>query len=126
MNKLNTIKQFNKIWVTFNKSGTHKFPDALPGTQYSDVSYLSNTHRHLFKFKVTIEVFHDDREIEFHQFLNWLESLYTGILDLNYKSCEMIANDLYEQINLKYPNRYINIDISEDGECGCSIDYFTD
>jgi hypothetical protein len=114
---------FKKIWVTFQKSATHCFPGAVSGSQYDDVSYLSNAHRHLFKFKVSIEVFHNDREIEFHQFLNWLESLYTGTLVLDYKSCEMIADDLYKQILQKYPRRYVNIDISEDGECGCSIDY---
>ena len=113
-----------KIWVTFQKSATHCFNGAIAGSQYDDVSYLSNVHRHLFKFKVTIEVFHNDREIEFHQFLNWLESLYSGTLELDYKSCEMIADDLYKQILQKYQRRYVNIDISEDGECGCSIDYF--
>ena len=108
-----------KIWVTFQKKGIHRYPQAATESDLEDVSYLGYPHRHLFKFKVTIEVFHDDREIEFHQFLNWLESLYEGTLELDYKSCEMIADDLAVQIKQKYSGRYLRIEVSEDGECGC-------
>src|SRR6056300_130291 len=107
MNKTNT-----SIWVTFCKEGIHKYPAALEdpklatGDEY-DVSFLGYPHRHMFHFKVEIEVFHDDRDIEFIQFKRWLESLYAGdILQLDYKSCEMIADDLYKQINDKYPSRF--------------------
>ena len=61
------------IWVTFKKEGIHKFPAALDdpalatGDEY-DVSFLGYPHRHIFHFKVWIEVFHDDRDIEFIQF----------------------------------------------------------
>ena len=69
-------------------------------------------------------MFHDDREIEFIQFKRWLENLYSeGTLELDYKSCEMISDDLYLQINNKYPNRFVVIDVSEDGENGCQVVY---
>jgi tRNA isopentenyl-2-thiomethyl-A-37 hydroxylase MiaE len=69
-------------------------------------------------------VFHNDRDIEFIQFKRWLENLYKdSILALDYKSCEMMADDLYLQIATRYPNRNITIEVSEDGENGCSIDY---
>jgi len=117
-------KVFNQIWVTFKKEGIHKYPAALDdpklatGDMY-DVSFLGYPHRHMFHFKVGIEVFHDDRDIEFIQFKRWLESLYSdGIVYLDYKSCEMISDDLAEQINKRYPNRKIEIEISEDGENG--------
>ena len=61
------------IWVTFKKEGIHKYPAALEdpalatGDEY-DVSFLGYPHRHIFHFKVAIEVFHDDRDIEFIQF----------------------------------------------------------
>ena len=80
-------------------------------------------HRHIFHFKVEIEVFHDDRDIEFIQFKRWLEKLYQGELNVDYKSCEMMADDLYEKVNARYPDRDVNIDISEDGENGCHIQY---
>ena len=117
------------IWVTFRKEGIHCYPAALTdpnlatGDEY-DVSFLGNAHRHIFHFKVQIEVFHDDREIEFIQFKRWCENLYnTGVLQLDQKSCEMMADDLYKAIKEKYLNREIVIDVSEDGENGCHIIY---
>lgn len=117
------------IWVTFRKEGIHKYPAALDdpklatGDEY-DVSFLGYPHRHIFHFKVEIEVFHDDRDIEFIQFKRWLEKLYSEkTLELDYKSCEMICDDLAQQINNKYPGRKINITVSEDGENGATIQY---
>ena len=57
------------------------------------------------------------------QFKRWLESLYEGTLELDYKSCEMIADDLYNEISAKYPGRFVEIDVVQDGENGCSIFY---
>ena len=117
------------IWVTFRKEGIHKYPAALDdpklatGDEY-DVSFLGYPHRHIFHFKVAIEVFHDDRDIEFIQFKRWLEKLYNeGTLQLDYKSCEMMADDLHKEIKQKYPKRDIRIEVSEDGENGCEIYY---
>lgn len=111
-----------KIWVTFQKVGFHYFPSANE-KQFEDVSYLANIHRHLFKFRVSIEVFHNDREIEFHQFLNWLENLFSDKNTLDNKSCEMIADDLASSIYQKYPERDFEIEVSEDGECGVTCKY---
>ena len=74
---MNTAKRM--IWVTFRKEGIHKYPAALEdpklatGDEY-DVSFLGYPHRHIFHFKVAIEVFHDDRDIEFIQFKRWIEN----------------------------------------------------
>ena len=118
-----------KIWVTFRKEGIHCYPAAATapelatGDQY-DVSFLGSPHRHIFHFRVSIDVFHNDRDIEFIQFKRWLENLYSGgILELNYKSCEMIADDLYLQIADRYPDRAVWIEVAEDGENGCLIKY---
>jgi hypothetical protein len=46
-------------------------------------------------------------------------------LQLDYKSCEMIADDLYIQIADRYPGRAVWIEVSEDGENGCVIHYDT-
>jgi hypothetical protein len=35
----------------------------------------------------------------------------------------MIADDLYTQIAAKYPNRDVWIEVSEDGENGCYVEY---
>ena len=116
------------IWVTFQREGIHKYPGAdtdpsLATGDWDDVSFLGYPHRHIFHFKVWIEGFHNDRDIEFIQFKRWLERLYGDILDINYHSCEMIADDLAEQIQLKYPGRWLKISVAEDNENGCEIEY---
>jgi hypothetical protein len=120
-----------KIWVTFRKEGIHRYPAAATdpalatGDAY-DVSFLASPHRHIFHFRVWIDVIHNDRDIEFIQFKRWLERLYAdGVLALDYKSCEMMADDLYIQIASKYPNRAVWVEVSEDGENGCLIRYET-
>jgi hypothetical protein len=122
-------KTSTSIWVTFQKEGIHKYPAALEdpklatGDEY-DVSFLGYPHRHIFHFKIEIEVFHDDRDIEFIQFKRWLEGLYAdGTLQLDYKSCEMICDDLANTINFKYPNRNLTITVSEDNENGATCSY---
>lgn len=119
------------IWVTFRKEGIHKYPAAatdpsLATNDEYDVSFLGYPHRHIFHFNVGIQVFHNDRDIEFIQFKRWLENLYAGgTLELNFKSCEMISDDLYEEIASRYPGRDIEITVSEDGENGATIYYNT-
>lgn len=111
------------IWIRFQKEGIHCYPAAGTDPKLQDVSFLAHPHRHIFHFKVAISVFHNDRDIEFIQFKRWLEGLYQGTLQLNYKSCEMISDDLYTQINLRYPGRHVIISVSEDNENGCEIVY---
>lgn len=120
-----------KIFVQFQKEGIHCYPAAATDPRLNtageyDVSFLANPHRHIFHFRVSIDVFHSDRDIEFIQFKRWCESLYSGsssVLELDWKSCEMIADDLYLQIAAQYPGRAVTIEVSEDGENGCSISY---
>jgi hypothetical protein len=113
-----------QIWVTFQRAGFHRYPAAETDPSLADVSYLGQRHRHLFKFRVAIDVWHQDREIEFHQFLNYCEGLFaTGAIEIDFKSVEMLADDLYLQIVTRYPGRTITIEVSEDGECGCAVTY---
>jgi hypothetical protein len=118
------------IYVKFQKEGIHCYPAAATdpklatGDEY-DVSFLGTPHRHIFHFKVSIEVFQDDRDIEFIQFKRWLEKCYNdGILELNHKSCEMIARELNTTITARYPGRKTIIDVSEDGENGATLTFF--
>ena len=118
-----------KIWVTFRREGIHKYPAALTDPQLAtgdeyDVSFLGYPHRHIFHFRVWIDVEHSDRAIEFIQFKRWLENLYKdNTLQLDFKSCEMMAEDLYLQIASKYPGREVWIEVSEDGENGALIKF---
>ena len=114
------------IWVTFRKEGTHKYPAALEDPNLADVSFLGYPHRHIFHFKVSIEVFHDDRELEFIQFKRQCEEwIGDGTMSLDFKSCEMMADDLFDLINDKWSGRKIIIEVSEDGENGCLAEYAT-
>jgi hypothetical protein len=117
------------IWVKMQREGIHRYPAALEdpnlatGDEY-DVSFLGHPHRHIFHFRVWIEVFHDDRDIEFIQFKRWLENLYhNDVLQLDYRSCEMLADELAHKIRARYPDRWIKISVSEDDENGCENEY---
>ena len=67
------------IFVTFQKEGIHRYPAAAtdpklatkrfgkPDEHWLDVSFLADLHRHIFHFRVEMEVFHDDRDVEFIQ-----------------------------------------------------------
>lgn len=118
-----------KIWVTFRKEGIHKYPAAATDPNLCtageyDVSFLASPHRHIFWFRIWIDVWHSNRDLEFIQFKRWLESLYSkDILQLDFKSVEMLADDLYIQIAERYPDRAVWIEISEDGENGCLVKY---
>jgi hypothetical protein len=123
------IRPNKMIWVTFRKEGIHKYPAALTdpnlatGDEY-DVSFLGHPHRHIFHFRVWLGVTHNDRDVEFIQFKRWLENLYKdATLSLDYKSCEMMSDDLYAQISQRYPGREVWIEVSEDGENGSFIKY---
>jgi hypothetical protein len=111
------MKKFIK--VSFQKEGIHKWPDAkdVPG-----VEFLQYPHRHIFHFYVTLEVLHSNREVEFILFKRELEALYTeGTLQLDYQSCEMMAEGLINYINSVYPNRSAQVEVYEDNENGAIV-----
>jgi len=124
------MMESKSIWVTFQKEGIHKYPAALTDPKlatggWDDVSLLGHPHRHTFFFKVRFQVFTDDRDIEFIQFKRWLERLYDKeeVLSLDHKSCEMIADELNDAIQDKYPGRFVEISVAEDNENGCQNFY---
>lgn len=120
------------VFVRFQKEGIHAFFAAGTDSKYKtggadDVSFLGYPHRHMFHFTVFLEVQHNDRDVEFIQFKRELEALYAGgALDLNHKSCEMMAEELAGYIRSKYPARDILIEIAEDGENGASMAFLKD
>lgn len=123
------VRPNKMIWVTFQKEGIHCYPAAATdptlatGDEY-DVSFLANPHRHIFHFRVWLSVTHNDRDVEFIQFKRWLENLFAqGTMTLDYKSCEMMSDELYDIIHAKYPDREVWIEVSEDGENGSFVKY---
>jgi len=106
------------IWITTNFVGFHRYTDAPP-----EVKFLKNIHRHIFYVKIWIEVFHNDRDIEFFLFKSFVESLIKN-KNLNNKSCEAISDFFYKKISTKFPKRKIKIEISEDNENGSLKEYY--
>ena len=115
------------ICVTFRKEGIHMYPAAatdpkLATGDWLDVSFLGTPHRHIFHFKVEMEVFHDDRDVEFIQAKRIMERWYSdGTLQLDHKSCEMMARELYAKCLEQWPSRCYTVIVSEDGENGCRL-----
>ncbi len=114
------------VWVTFQREGIHKYPAALTDPGLESVRFLGFEHRHMFHFRVWIEVHHDDRDREFIMEKRWMEGLYgSGTLQLDYQSCEMIARGLAAQLQQRYAGerRKLMIEVSEDGENGCLMEF---
>lgn len=116
------------ITVRFSVPGFHRWPDARKRREY-----LSMRHRHLFGFAVTIPVFHDDREIEFHDLiamakaeLSQFEADFFGIreFDRAYEfgdlGCEGIADFLSSALSGSL-KRWCRVEVSEDGECSATV-----
>jgi uncharacterized protein YqgQ len=112
------------IEVSFTKEGIHKYPAALTDPKLAGVAFLGHDHRHIFHYYVRLEVFHDDREVEFILFKRELEEMYSsGVLQHDYKSCEMLAEDLINEIAIRYPNRKMVVKVFEDNESGAVLEF---
>lgn len=106
------------IWITTSFEGFHRYPLPPEG-----VEFLKYEHRHIFHVKVWIDVFHDDRDIEFILFKRFVDSKIAGG-QMDHKSCEMMCDDLHLIITKSYPDRDIWISVSEDNENGAFKQYF--
>jgi hypothetical protein len=103
------------ITVKTDAVGYHRWADAP-----DDYSYLRNLHRHKFYVEATIEVTHDDREIEFFAFQEFVSDTLSNFLVgcAPETSCEMMARHMVECIGQTFgTNRVIRVSVSEDGEC---------
>lgn len=108
------------VYATFTIPGVHCWPDAP-----DDVRHLRNPHRHLFHFKVTKQVTHDNRDTEFlilglnaRAYIKTCFSSYdisNETMDLQSTSCETLARKLFENFGLH------SCEVSEDGENGAII-----
>lgn len=117
----------SKVFCTLQVEGTH-FYGAAP----DEVAYLRESHRHMFGIRAEVEVFHDDREVEFvmlkHFIGNRLDAGYTWcsnkkLFDFGPTSCEMIASYLVDELLTKYGERNITVTVDEDGENGATVSY---
>jgi hypothetical protein len=119
-----TIQPVEKMYaiVRFQRKGYHCWPDA-PMRRI----YLSHNHRHLFHVQVELEVRHDEREVEYHDLLEFSEKIFAdlfpfpshGVYPDYIASCETMARELAKEIATRYPGgRVLIVSVFEDGECG--------
>lgn len=109
------------IWVTLQREFIHQYEDAP-----CQVDFLRYPHRHILHIKVKIEVYHNDRELEFilvkRQIDNYLNLQFSSI-GLN-SSCEDVADMIFSFVQERYgADRDVEITISEDNENGCHLIY---
>lgn len=106
------------IRVRYETEGFHRWKQA-PDNR----SYLRDLHRHLFKIEVEMSVAHNDREVEFHDLLDYCKSLSHEFSkpDNQNMSCEHHATAILNSLDAKYSGRRISVTVYEDGECGAIV-----
>lgn len=105
------------IGIKLKVEGVHYFPkaDEIAGFE---VNYLKSFHRHNFGIECTMEVNHDNRDVEFIMLKHRVEEYLCGkYFDQNYHclnfkamSCEMIAKELLTAFGFCY------VKVDEDDE----------
>lgn len=109
------------VYVKLSLYGLHYWPSP----SHEEVQFLKSPHGHTFHFKLTFEVGHNDRDIEFFMtkstILEFLQlkfkddKLPNGILNFGSASCEHLAQLLLEQFNA------FEVDVSEDNLDGAIV-----
>lgn len=113
------------VWVTFRQEGWHHWPLA-EGKR----AYLAQSHRHMFHFRVELQVVDTDREVELHDLRDFcLREVNIGFgrlgdsgLDFGSQSCEELAELMCEILANEHPKRWVACEVSEDGECGARVE----
>lgn len=90
----------------------------------AEVSYLRNLHRHMFNYEVELEVYHDDRELEFIMVKHEIDD-YLSRRELNWTdktSCEQMAEYIGLCLQAQYGfERSLSVSVFEDNENGAKI-----
>lgn len=106
--------------------GVHRYKDAP-----KQVDFLRDYHRHIFTIKSKIQVFHDDRELEFiivkrfiDEFINKnIREQQQTYWFMDNLSCEQVCFMIYSILKEQYgKTRKISIEVSEDGENSAVIE----
>jgi len=108
------------IYVTTTTEFVHQYKDAP-----DEVEYLRYPHRHLLYIRAEIEVFNEDRELEFimvkHKVDKFVRDTFSEVTN---RSCENLCSMLLSYLQSEYGNdRNISITVSEDNENGAILVY---
>lgn len=106
--------------------GVHCYPGAP-----DEVAYLRQPHRHMFGITVEIDVYGDDRELEFimlkHRVDAWVRKHLnaSGVWEMETLSCEQVATQLMTYLRIEYfgkeCDRSIIVSVVEDEENGATV-----
>ena len=105
-----------RIFVTWTEVGFHAWP-AASGQR----GYLARRHRHVFHYRAELDVFHDGRELEFHDLLDACRAMTPPNTEWNDRSCEAIARVVLAELEHLWPGRHPEVTVAEDGECGATV-----
>lgn len=109
----------SKIIVKTSFRGFHFYPGAP-----IQVDYLSHLHRHVFYVTVNIEVFDDDRELEFMMVQEQVDKFIATMKTYQSpaSSCEMMARRILTYLAVEYGHhREYSVSIFEDNENGAEV-----
>ena len=90
-----------------------------------EVQFLRNPHRHDFLVTCEIQVFHNDRELEFFMVLHRLEHYIENVIIPNSDvttSCEQFAEKILSFLSETYGKRKIKVEVSEDGKSSAIVE----
>lgn len=105
------------ITVRWQFEGFHRWPDA-PVQR----AYLRDRHRHVFHCEATVDVLHDEREIEFHDMRDICVAYCTKMAPVwEVASCETIARDLAMHLVRTFDRVPVTVAVFEDGENGSTV-----
>ena len=117
-----------KRWVTARTQfrGLHNWPNC----PIDEVGFLRDPHRHTFHVMVSVEVSGADREVEFFVLQRQIDSIIAARFAkedesfvIGARSCEMIADVIYEGLQGELGDREVKISVSEDGENEAMCEY---
>ena len=121
------MSKASKVIATFKVPGFHNWPDAPDGERY-----LRASHRHLFTFRIEVDVSHADRDVEFHVLLAHAKARIVSRLydatndvhgyDFGAQSCEHLAQGLHDRLSSQFPS-ISAIEVWEDDECGARLEF---
>lgn len=111
------------IIVRTQYEGIHRYKNAP-----KQVEFLRTYHRHIFHIETKIEVFHNDRDLEFIMVKQAINTYFDSFLnrfdvyEMGDQSCEMIAENLIKFLKTKYGERKITVSVFEDNENGAVVE----
>lgn len=112
------MRSTTTILVNTAFEGIHKYADAP-----NEVAFLRDPHRHIFHVCVEMEVFNDDRELEFimvkHSLESYLQTKPFGVRS----SCETMAVMICQYLLSIYGDRKMSCAVLEDNENGGKVYY---